>query len=278
MVKGKLKAPKESLDHFIDAIAFLQASLSDEITGIAISMPGAINSENGYCYTGGAYTFIKDLPLAELIQDRCLVPVTIGNDAKCAAEAELAFGVLHGVSDAAVIVLGTGIGGAIILNSHVHEGKNFVAGEFSWVRTDGNDGNNLDKLWISQNGIAGLSGLVHSYLSTDVDYSGLEIFKLAMNGNELVRKAIDEFCRRLAVQIYNLQATFDFEKVAIGGGISVQPLLLELTNKHINEMYEFGCKYDATVTKPQVVICKYKNDANLLGAYLIHQKYTKIKK
>ena len=270
-----MKAPKESMDHFIDSIANLQDSFSGEITGIAISMPGAIDSKNGFCYTGGAYTFINGLPPAEMIQNRCQVPVTIGNDAKCAAEAELAFGVLQGVSNAAVIVLGTGVGGAIILNNQVHEGKNFVAGEFSWVRTDGNDGNNLDKLWVNQNGMVGLSSLVQSYLNTDLLYSGLDIFKLAMNGNLIVKQAIDEFCRRLAVQIYNLQTVFDFERVAIGGGISEQPMLLELTNKHIDEMYELGCKYGAPVTKPQVVICKYRNDANLLGAYKIYQKYTK---
>ena len=51
---------------------------------------------------------------------------------------------------------------------------------------------------------------------------------MANNGNEAVLKGLNQFCLETAVQIYNINQIFDCEKVAIGGGISAQPLLLEL--------------------------------------------------
>lgn len=54
---------------------------------------------------------------------------------------------------------------------------------------------------------------------------------MANNGNEVVLKGLNQFCLETAVQIYNINQIFDCEKVAIGGGISAQPLLLELIKR-----------------------------------------------
>lgn len=93
---------------------------------------------------------------------------------------------------------------------------------------------------------------------------------MANSGDKKVLAGLDKFCNRLAVQIYNLQALFDPEKIAIGGGISAQPLLLELVEKHIEEMYQTGLKANSPIARPVVVPCQYRNDANLLGAFYQH--------
>ena len=64
-----------------------------------MSMPGRIDPDKGYCYTGGALVYIHDINMAELLSERCGVRVTIGNDAKCAANAELGFGSLRDIQD-----------------------------------------------------------------------------------------------------------------------------------------------------------------------------------
>lgn len=51
-------------------------------------------------------------------------------------------------------------------------------------------------------------------------------------------KALKEFTDTLAVQIYNLNVILDLDVVAIGGGISKQPLLLEYLNRSMNELME----------------------------------------
>ena len=270
LTKGNAPAPKESIEQFISIIGDLYDQYQDEVAGMAISMPGAIDPDKGFAYTGGAYDYIKNMNIVEMLQARCPLPITIGNDAKCAANAEIGFGCLQDVDDAAVIILGTGIGGCIVQNHQVHIGKHFASGEFSWMRTNGDDGNNFANTWCAVNGIAGLLQTAQEQMQTDQEYNGKEIFEMANNGNEQVLAALDKFTKRLAVQIYNLQALFDPEKIAIGGGISAQPLLLELTEKHIEEMYQTGLQANSPVSRPVVVTCKYLNDANLIGAFYQH--------
>ena len=63
------------------------------------------------------------------LKDNIDVNVTIENDGKCAALAELWCGELSNVENGAVVVLGTGIGGGIIINGKLHKGSHFSAGE-----------------------------------------------------------------------------------------------------------------------------------------------------
>ena len=95
----------------------------------------------------------------------------------------------------------------------------------------------------------------------------LGLFEMANNGNEAVLKGLNQFCLETAVQIYNINQIFDCEKVAIGGGISAQPLLLELIKKNFDEIYN-SCY--ASTLPPEIVVCEYRNDANLIGALYQH--------
>lgn len=97
---------------------------------------------------------------------------------------------------------------------------------------------------------------------------GIQIFDRANKGEEAVLKALKEFTDTLAVQIYNLNVILDLDVVAIGGGISKQPLLLEYLNRSMNELMEHHPirKITPYVPKPEITNCKFYNDANLIGA------------
>lgn len=97
--------------------------------------------------------------------------------------------------------------------------------------------------------------------------SGKEIFELANQGNEKVIKGIDQFSLEVATQIFNVHIIFDCEKVAIGGGISAQPLLIEFIQKNLDAIYD-NLGFD--VYKPEIVPCHFRNDANLIGALYQH--------
>lgn len=264
--KGDVPAPKDNIDQFIGTIIDLYKKYP-KVNGIGISMPGAIDPDHGFAYTGGAFGFIKNMNIVDMLHEHIDIPITIGNDAKCAANAEIGFGCLKGVNDAAVIVLGTGIGGCIVTGGKVHIGKHFSSGEFSWMRTNGEDGTNFSDCWCVKNGISGLLKSVQNALETEEHFSGYQIFEMANNGNEKVIAGLNEFTRRLAIQIYNIQSLFDPEVIAIGGGISAQPLLLELTNKYLDKMYEEAILYHSPISRPNVLLCQHGNDANLIGAF-----------
>ena len=261
--KSKVPTPLDSMESFVEAVGSIYDQYKDEIEGIAISMPGIIEPSTGHCYTGGALSYVVDVNMADILKKRCPVNISIGNDAKCAANAEVGFGSLKDVDDAAVVILGTGIGGCLIKDHKVHVGKHLLAGEFSSIKTNYHNPISHDDDWCKRNGIAGLLNRVQEALDTDQYYTGVEIFEMANNGNEKVIAGIDQFALEVALQMYNLHFIFDLEKVAIGGGISAQPLLLELIQKHFDNLFAH-IGFDAP--KPEVVPCYFRNDANMIGA------------
>ena len=86
--------------------------------------------------------------------------------------------------------------------------------------------------WGMANGAETLAQKAACYTGEDPEkLDGIQIFDRANKGEEAVLKALKEFTDTLAVQIYNLNVILDLDVVAIGGGISKQPLLLEYLNR-----------------------------------------------
>jgi predicted NBD/HSP70 family sugar kinase len=96
---------------------------------------------------------------------------------------------------------------------------------------------------------------------------GRKAFALANEGNEAVLQVMRSHFRKLAIQIYNLQVIYDPEKIAIGGGISRQPLVLSMIQEGLDEIYE---KRPLTVYPVNLVACEFRSDANLIGALHYH--------
>ncbi|MEE0779936.1 MAG: ROK family protein [Massilimicrobiota sp.] len=257
--RGSTPTPQDTLEHFIETIGQLYDDYKGGIEGIALSMPGIIDPQKGYCFTGGALSYIRDIPMKEKLQQRCPCPITIGNDAKCAGAAEFGFGNLQDVEDGVVIVLGTAVGGCVIHQGEVQYGKHFFGGEFSMIFSHGIDG---EDFWWATNGILGLLKCVQKRLSTQQEYTGIEIFEMANQGHLEVQKAIKDFVTILVKRIYSLQCVLDPEKFVIGGGISAQPLLFEYIQQVNDEIFENNDYY----VKPVIEPCYYRNDANLVGA------------
>ena len=104
------------------------------IEGIAMSLPGLIDVQNGFVHNGGALKFLVGVPLGRLVSEKCdNIPVALENDGKCAALCESWKGNASDVRDAYVLVLGTGVGGGMIINHHVHHGNSLIAGEVSYT-------------------------------------------------------------------------------------------------------------------------------------------------
>lgn len=86
--KELLPTPKDTIEHFVETIGSIYDNYKDKISGIAISMPGRIDSEIGYLYTGGVLEYNADKNIVSILEKRCPVKITVENDGKCAALAE----------------------------------------------------------------------------------------------------------------------------------------------------------------------------------------------
>lgn len=258
--------PLDSKEHYYQVLQSIITPYRNDIKGLAFSAPGIIDSETGFAYTGGALQFIENLNFKEELEAMFHLPLSVGNDAKCAAMAEVGYGNLQDVNDAIALILGTGIGGAIIKDKQIHQGKHFSAGEFSFMLSNYQNPTDLRESFAI---ISGTIGLQHSVAQTSgkANLNGKEIFQLANDGDEAVIAGVRQFCRNLAVHIYNLQTVYDPERFVIGGGISAQPLLFTLLREELTSIYD-AIPYP--IPRADITSCKFGNDANLLGALFIH--------
>ena len=127
----------------------------------------------------------------------------------------------------------------------------------------------MDSYWGMISGAEGLAKTVAKHTGEDWQiYDGLKIFGLANEGDEKVLAGLREFTDRLAVQIYNLNIYLDLDIIAIGGGISQQPLLHEYLQKSLDEVMKNIPlrKITPYVPEPKITNCQFYNDANLIGA------------
>ena len=108
----------------------------NRIEGIAISMPGMLDNRNGYCVTAGYLAYLAGSTVGTELSQRYGILVSVENDGKCAALAEFWRGSLKGCTNGAVVVLGSGVAGGIILNGKLFRGNHFTAGEYSYICTE----------------------------------------------------------------------------------------------------------------------------------------------
>ena len=110
---GAVPTPQDTQAQFLDAVYRLYAPHKDEVTGIAMALPGFVDNRTGYVSNGGALLYNTATPVGQLLAEKCSCPVILENDGKAAAMAELANGALKGCCNAAVFIIGTGVGGGI---------------------------------------------------------------------------------------------------------------------------------------------------------------------
>ena len=277
---GKVPTPLTNMDDLLAAIEGFAAPLKGQFEGCAISMPGRIDTKHGIAHTGGMLSaFMWEQPFAAQVEERLGVPVTIANDGKCAAAAEAWTGALAGTDTGLVLVLGTGIGGGIILNGKVYMGAHSAAGEVSNMVTDMAvmelDSFTLKKVeklpgmpvWA---GNSSATGLIFEYAKEkgmDLDGpmpTGEEIFAAYNAGEPEAQQTLKIFARRVAIGILSVQSILDVEKVAIGGGISAADALMPAIQTELDSLFE-RCPV-LPMLKPELVRCRYGNDANMIGA------------
>ena len=113
-------------------------------------------------------------------------------------------------------------------------------------------------------------------LPADAPMDGRIFFEAVHAGETEANEVLRSFCRAVAVQIYNLNVLLDLEKVAIGGGISKQPILVETLNEVYEEYILRGHPFSEAqarcLPRPEIVPCRFLSEANQIGAFASYQK------
>jgi predicted NBD/HSP70 family sugar kinase len=264
--KGSYKTPMTDIDDFFNKIEVIikQFSKQYNIIGIAISAPGAVDCESGIIGGDSAIRFIHGPSFKEELSKRTGLCVEIQNDANCAALAEVWMGAAKEAMDSLFIIIGTGIGGAIVKDKNIHHGYHTHGGEFGFVIMEYNIEKSEFITWSKSgstielvNSVCARKGLENG------EIDGRRIFDLADAGDQDCIEELDKFYFRLAIGIHNLQYIYDPEVIVIGGGISEREEIILEINKHIDYILE---KVGFAKVKPKVVRCHFGNAANMVGA------------
>lgn len=293
--KGKIPTkskPEDGVQDFVDSLAgiYEQYKKKGTVEGIAMGLPGQIDVDNGIVYGGGGIRYMHNIALQKLMSQRCdNVPVSLENDGKCAALAEVWMGNAKDVKDACVLVFGTGIGGAIIKDRKVHRGKRMQAGEVSFMIDSKMTREDLPKIYCLEklamyeamdkvpfNWSARASTGAACYWLSKMKHlpveevTGERIYQWIREGDEEAKEIMEEMYFSIAKQCCNLFVTFDPEVILIGGGISAEPAFIEGIKRYVEQLKRLSIIYDEI----KIDVCKYRNDSNLLGAlYNFKQKY-----
>lgn len=270
--KAEIETPKDSLALFIESIGQIYDKYKADVSGIAMSAPGRINCNTGFMFTGGALRYIENIPMADELKKRCPVNISIENDGKCAALAELWKGSMKDSQHGLVLTLGTGIGGGVIANGKLLRGQNFASGELSSFPTTILPIKDPINFWASINGTRGLTAVYEERMKLEKNsINGRKFFEAVNNNEEVAVEVLEEFAQHFANAIFAIQTVLDTEKIAVGGGISSQDRLIEVLNRKVSNLFEYYGQF-TPILKPVVVRCEFGNDSNLIGA-LYHHLY-----
>lgn len=265
----KITTPYDrGVDGFLDTLEEIYNSFHGRVVGISICLPGIIDSEVGNCISGGTLEYNVGQPVGELLAKRCGVPVYLENDGKCAVLAEYWKGALKDCQIGVLLALGTAVAGGLVINGEILKGNHYSAGEFSYICMDYNRWEEADTMAGALCSAVNFVKAVQMALPEYKLKNGQEVFELVKRKHPVANKLFREFLRKVVVQIYNLQIMFDPEVIAIGGGISRQELLLAALQEELDRFYAEGywTKDNQFLPRPKLTICKFFNEANLIGA------------
>ena len=233
------------------------------LKGAAFSFPGCIDQEKGEILGYSAIKYIHHFPVKAELEKLLDLPIALENDANCAALAEVWSGVAIGKKNILFVVVGTGVGGAIVIDGKIHAGSHLYGGEwgFAYLEFDGK---------FKQQTLSGLGTAVcmaERYCDSigvpRLTFSGKEVFELAKQGDENAIREVETFYRYLSIGLFNLQMSFDPEVIIIGGGISASQEIVTNLEDGVNDLI---LRANVKDFKATLLACHYKNDANLIGA------------
>lgn len=260
LAKGKKTTPQEK-EEFFRLIENVAASYRRAYTieGAGFSFPGAVDDVSGVIGGSSALPYIHDFPIRQELERRLSLSAALENDANCAALGESWLGVGKEHEDLVFLVIGTGIGGAVVKGKRIHHGKHLHGGEFGYMVSDASHRilSETGSTRVLAERVADAKGLPRE------EMDGRKAFALADAGDADALQAVSAMYEALAMAIYNLQYAIDPEIFVLGGAVSERPGFAEEIGKRVDVILK-----DVGVARIRPIIrpAQFGNDANLLGA------------
>ena len=236
-----------------------------KISEIGIAVPGTIEKQ---IIIKSVNLGVENYNLIENLKKEIKLPIKIRNDAKCAALAENKYGALKDYKRTIFLTLGTGIGGAVIINNELLDTGKLPGCEFGHmiIQKDGikcNCGKN--GCWERYASMKAFKNNLRKALNLDEKTRGQELFDIIRKNpeNPKTKKIIEEYIEYLSIGITNLINIFEPEAIGIGGSfVYFADILLEKLKKNIQEKQYLFNKREKLIILPAAL----GNDAGIIGS------------
>lgn len=236
-----------------------------KIKEIGIAVPGTIK---GTAIIKSVNLGVKNYNLVDNLKKEIDLPIKIRNDAKCAAIAENKIGALKDYNRSIFLTLGTGIGGAVIINNELLDTGELSGCEFGHmvIQKDGlkcNCGKN--GCFEKYASMKALKSNLREALGVDEKTRGQELLDYLRKNpdDEKINSIIKEYIEYLSIGISNLINIFEPEAVSIGGSfVYFSDVLLEKLKNNIQKNNLLFNSRDELIIVPAAL----GNDAGIIGA------------
>jgi len=247
------------LNSVVDLVNDLKAKTNDSPIGICT--PGAISKKTGLIKNSNTQCLIG-MPLKEDLEKALGQKVSMENDANCFAMAEAKMGAAKDYDVVFGVIIGTGVGGGIVINEKIHHGRTNIAGEWGH-HTLHQNGNKC---------YCGKSGCVETYISGPAlekkwnELTGKQesLPQIIQNlDNDIANQWKNEFLNNFGTALANVIDILDPDAIVLGGGVSNISFLYDEGKKTVYDKV-FSDLVDTPILKNQL-----GDSAGVFGASLL---------
>ena len=272
MSKEKENIKKVINEYVIDNVNILKEKY--DITNIGIAIPGTIKEG---IIVKSVNLGIENYPIVEELKNSIQLPIQIQNDAKCAGIAENRYGSLKSYQRSIFLTLGTGIGGAVLINHQLLNTGNLPGCEFGHMTIQkegipckcGKKG-----CWEKYASMKTFKDNLRKELGLTETTRGQELLEIIRQNEEQkeekdkdqrITKVIENYIENVSIGISNIINIFEPEAIGIGGSfVYFQDILLEKIKKYIQEKNLLFNKREKLVIEPAIL----GNDAGIIGSVI----------
>lgn len=220
MEKKRIPTPQNDYPQILNSISSLILDISENVSdfSLGICTPGAISKKTGLIKNSNTQCLIGR-SLKEDLENKLGKKISMENDANCFTMAESTLGVAVDYGLVFGVILGTGVGGGIIIDKKLHSGRTNIAGEWGH-HTLHRNGNSC---------YCGKTGCVETYISgpslenqwTKLTGKSQPLPEILSNiDNEIGKKWKDEFLENFGYGLANVIDILDPDVIVLGGGLS----------------------------------------------------------
>ncbi len=252
------------------------------VVAVGLGLPARVDQRHGVAISAVNLP-ISGLPIRELIGERVGLPVAIDNDGNAAALAEHLHGVARGNDNVAMLTIGTGVGGGLILDGQVYRGATGAGVELGHlvIEADGPPCQggcpNRGCLEVLASGTAlGREGRAAAerapgsalgrLLAAGGAVDGRVVTEAALAGDRLATRVVESIGRRIGIACASIANVFEPDVIVVGGGaMTAGDLLLDPARR------ELGRRALEPMDATPILAASLGNDAGAIGAAALAQ-------